>query len=406
MELTEGNVSKEALPAGTKVAPSSGAEAQQPWVRTFLGVITALFCTFASFGLVIPVIPRLVTEQLHGSPFEVGATFTVSGVVALLVRPYAGQVAQRRGSRPVMMLGALLIIVVGALYALPLGLPGLLVARLVMGVGEAFLFTAGSVWTVSLTPPDRRGQIVGFYGLAMWTGLTVGPVLGEVVFRTGSYTAVWILASALPAVAVVVLTLLPNSARLGTAVSGRLLPPSSVLPGLSLGCGAFGYAAVASFGALSLTSRGIANGSLLLSLFSVAYVVVRLVAGRMPDRIGALPVIVVSASVEAIGMVLIAFAPSLWPAAVGALIAGGGFTLLYPALALITIDTSPEAERGAALGAITSFFDIAVGIAGLLGGLLAEVSYTATFLLSAVAVLGSLFTGTVAARRRNKALGL
>ncbi|MGW8555982.1 MFS transporter [Streptomyces tubercidicus] len=397
-------MSKEALPAKTPVAPPAQAPGRQPWVRTFVGVITALFCTFASFGLVIPVIPRLVTEQLHGSPFEVGVTFTVSGVVALLVRPYAGQVAQRRGSRPVMMFGALLIIVVGGLYALPLGLPGLLVARLVMGIGEAFLFTAGSVWTVSLTPPERRGQIVGFYGLAMWTGLTVGPIMGDVVFRAGSYGAVWTLASVLPAIAVAVLLVLPNSPRLGTAVSGRLLPPSSVLPGLSLGCGAFGYAAVASFGALSLTARGIANGSLLLSLFSVAYVVVRLVAGRMPDRIGALPVIIVSASVEAIGMVLIAFAPSLWPAAIGALIAGAGFTLLYPALALITIDTSPEAERGAALGAITSFFDIAVGVAGLLGGLLAEVSYTATFLLSAVAVLGSLFTGTVAARRRTRQL--
>jgi MFS family permease len=367
-------------------------------------VATALFCTFTSFGLVIPVIPRLVTEELHGSAFQVGTAFTVSGVVALLVRPYAGRLAQRRGSRPVMLLGATLIVAVAGIYALPLGLPGLFAARLVMGVGEALIFTAGSVWTVSLTPVERRGQIVGFYGLAMWTGLTVGPLLGELAFRTGSFGAVWVTAAILPAVSAGVLLLLPNSTRLGTAVSTRLLPPSSVLPGLSLGCGAFGYAAVASFGALALTSRGIANGSLLISLFSVAYVGVRLLAGRVPDRIGPLPVIVVSASVEAIGMMLIAFAPVLWVAALGALIAGGGFTLLYPALAIITIDTAPEEERGAALGAVTSFFDVAVGIAGLLGGALAEVSYTATFLLSAVAVLGSLLTGTVAARRRSKDL--
>ncbi|MFI0816879.1 MFS transporter [Streptomyces sp. NPDC021098] len=367
---------------------------------------TALFCTFTSFGLVIPVIPWLVTEELNGSAFQVGTAFTLSGVVALLVRPYAGQLAQRRGSRPVMLLGATVIIVVAGLYALPLGLPGLFAARLVMGVGEALLFTAGSVWTVCLTPAERRGQIVGFYGLAMWTGLAVGPVLGEAVFRSGSFVAVWVTAAVLPAASVGVLSFLPNSARLGTAVSTRLLPPSSVLPGLSLGCGAFGYASVASFGALALASRGIGNGSLLISLFSAAYVSVRLLAGRVPDRIGPLPVIVVSASVEAIGMVLIAFAPVLWVAAVGALIAGGGFTLLYPALALITIDTAPEEERGAALGAVTSFFDVAVGAAGLLGGALAEVSYTATFLLSAVAVLGSLLTGTAAARRRGEYPGV
>ncbi|WP_051830572.1 MULTISPECIES: MFS transporter [Streptomyces] len=391
--------------------PSIGADSSQglsgteSWVRTFAGVVTALFCTFASFGMVIPVIPHLVTEKLGGSAFEVGVTFTLSGVVALLVRPFAGQLAQRRGSRPVMMLGAALIVVVAALYALPFGLPGLFGARLVMGVGEALLFTAGSVWTVALTPVDRRGQIVGFYGLAMWTGLTVGPIAGDAVFRLGSYTAVWISVAVLPAAAVLVLSFLPSSKPLGSnGVSTKLLPRPAVLPGLSLGCGAFGYAAVASFGALALTSRGIGHGSALISLFSVAYVLVRLVAGRFPDRIGALPVIVVSASVEAVGMVLIAFAPTLWVAGLGALISGGGFTLLYPALALITIDTAPEAERGAALGAITSFFDVAVGVAGLLGGALAEVSYTATFLMSAVAVLGSLFTGTIAARRRNQAM--
>lgn len=214
----------------------------------------------------------------------------------------------------------------------------------------------------------------------------------------------WTTAAALPVVAVLVLSRLPDSARLGTAVSTRLLPRAAILPGLSLGFGAFGYAAVASFGALALTSRGIANGALLLSLFSASYVTVRLVAGRVPDRVGALPVIIVSASVEAVGLLFIAFSTTLWPAAVGALIAGGGFSLLYPALALIAIDTPPESERGAVLGAISSFFDIAVGIAGLLGGLLAEVSYTATFLLAAIAVLGSLFTGTAAARRRDRAL--
>ncbi len=83
---------------------------------------------------------------------------------------------------------------------------------------------------MSLTPTERRGQIVGLYGLAMWTGLAVGPVLGEVVFRSGSFGAVWVTAAVLPAVSVGVLSFLPNSAHLGTAVSARLLPPSSGLP--------------------------------------------------------------------------------------------------------------------------------------------------------------------------------
>ncbi|MFW6724840.1 MFS transporter [Streptomyces sp. MAR4 CNY-716] len=368
------------------------------WARTFAGLIAALLCTFTAVGMVIPIIPKLVTDELDGSAFEVGVTFTVSGVVALLVRPYAGQLAQRTGCRRVMLFGAVLIVATAGLYALPFGLPGLYAARVLLGVGEAMLFMAGSLWTVSLAPQERRAQIVGFYGLAMWSGFALGPVLGELVHRAGSFGAVWATVAALPAVAFCVIFALTDRVERGAAVSRKLLPRSAVLPGVSLACGSFGYAMVAGFAALAMTHRGVAHGSVVVSAFGVAYVTVRVVAGRIPDRVGALPVVVFSASVEALGMVLIAFASDLWVAALGALIAGGGFTLLYPALALLTIDAAPEAERGAALGAVTSFFDVAIGLAGLIGGALAGVSYTLTFLIAAGAVLGSLYAGTAAAR--------
>ncbi|MEO3764610.1 MFS transporter [Streptomyces sp. B8F3] len=371
---------------------------EQRWTRTFAGLIAALLCTFTAVGMVIPIIPKLVTAELDGSAFEVGVTFTVSGVVALLVRPYAGQLAQRTGCRRVMLCGAVLIVATAGLYALPFGLPGLYAARVLLGVGEAMLFMAGSLWTVSLAPQDRRAQIVGFYGLAMWSGFALGPVLGELVHRAGSFGAVWATAAALPAVAFCVIFALTDRVERGAAVSRKLLPRSAVLPGVSLACGSFGYAMVAGFAALAMTHRGVAHGSVVVSAFGVAYVTVRVVAGRIPDRVGALPVVVFSASVEALGMVLIAFASDLWLATLGALIAGGGFTLLYPALALITIDAAPESERGAALGAVTSFFDVAIGLSGLIGGVLAEVSYTLTFLIAAGAVLGSLYAGTAAAR--------
>ena len=97
-----------------------------------------------------------------------------------------------------------------------------------------------------------------------------------------------------------------------------------------------------SFGALAMTDRGIAGGALLLSLFGAAYVVVRLLAGRLPDRLGPKPVILASAVLEASGLLLITLADRWWLAALGALVAGGGFTLLYPALALIAIRTAPR----------------------------------------------------------------
>jgi MFS family permease len=368
------------------------------WARTFGGLVVAVWFTFTGFGVVVPVLPRLVTQHLHGSAGLVGAVFATAAVVALLLRPFGGQLAQRFGTRWAMTLGALTAVAAGAAYALPLGTTGLLAARLATGVAEALLMTAGSVWAVGLAPPRRRAQVVGWYGLAMWGGLATGPLLGEIAFRTGSYPLVWTLAAALPGFALLVLRGMPRGEGGDEPVSRRLLPRAAVLPGLSLAAGGFGYASVTSFGALAMTDRGIAGGALLLSLFGAAYVIVRLLAGGLPDRLGPKPVILVSAAMEATGLLLIALADRWWLAALGALVAGGGFTLLYPALALIAIRTAPPAERGATLGAVSSFLDLSIGVAGVLGGVIAEVSFAAVFGLSAALALLGATSGLAATR--------
>ena len=373
--------------------------ATRAWAPVFAGLCVVLVLTFTAFGAVIPVIPRRVLDDLGAAPFWVGAAFGTSGLVAIVARPYAGRLAQRLGSRPVMVAGCLLAAAVGASYALPLGLAGLLGTRVVMGLAESMVFTAGSLWTVGLAPADRRGQVVGWYGLAMWTGWTFGPLVGEVTFRAGGEGPVWTVAAVAPLVAAAVVSRLPGFASTAGPASRRLLPRAAVLPGISLALASAGYATLVGFGALLLGDRDIGGGGLLLTVFGGAYIVVRLVAGRLPDRVGAAPVAVWCGALEASGLVLLVVAPAFWVAGVGALLMGAGFTLLYPALALLVIDGSAEDERGAALGAYTSFWDLGLGAAGLVAGALAGLSYAAPFVLSAVAAALCAATGAVAARR-------
>ena len=69
-----------------------------------------------------------------------------------------------------------------------LGLAGVIFARLILGVGEGSLYTAGSAWIVDLAPLARRGRVLGLYGLAVWGGLSVGPLAGELLLDAGGYT--------------------------------------------------------------------------------------------------------------------------------------------------------------------------------------------------------------------------
>ncbi|BAK35976.1 putative major facilitator superfamily transporter [Microlunatus phosphovorus NM-1] len=367
--------------------------------RTFAGIFVTVWANFTAFGVAVPVIPTLVTQTIGGSATLVGAAFATAAVLALVFRPVAGRLAQRHGPRRVMMLGSLLAALAAAAYALPFGEAGLLSVRIAIGTAEALVMTAGAVWTVSLAPVSRRGRIIGIYGLSMWGGLAAGPILGELAYRLGSYSLVWATAAALSISASIVLAALPKGERSDSPVSARLLPPAAILPGLALAAGGFGYAAVTSFGALAMASRGIDGGSILLSLFSAAYVLVRLLAGGLSDRFGPVPLILAAATLEATGLTLIALAPNWGLAAAGAVIAGGGFTLLYPSLAIIAVATAPESERGATLGAVSSFFDLSIGVAGLAGGALAAVSYSAVFGLSAVLALTAIAAAIAALRR-------
>lgn len=374
------------------------------WVPVFSGLCAVVLLNYTAFGAAMPVLPRLVEHRLHGPDLAVGAAFAISAIAALLSRPYVGRLAQRAGGRTVMAAGACGAALVGLLYAADTalggatGVTGLLVTRAFMGVCEAAVFTSGSLWVVALAPEERRGQIVGLYGLAMWSGWTLGPIAGEELRVHTGYGGVWIAHVVLPLIGALIVTRLPSER--GAEPTRRLMPRPVVLPGVSLALAAVGYSALSGFAVLLLDARGVGGGPLVLSLFGASYVVVRLAAGRLPDRAGAGRVAVVCGLTEAAGLVLIAMAHTLWAAAAGALVMGAGFTLLYPSLALLVINRTPPEERGAALGAYTSFWDLGLGAGGLLTGAVASFGYPVIFMVAAGAAVAAAAAGRLAGAAR------
>ncbi|MEO9237002.1 MAG: MFS transporter, partial [Jatrophihabitantaceae bacterium] len=151
---------------------------QAPIPRAALiGIFGGLFFGYVGLTAAIPVLPGFVRDRYDAADFAVGLSVTATALTALLVRPLAGGRADQHGHRLVMQAGALIIAVGGLIYFLPLGLAGLVADRLLLGVGEAALFTAGAVWTVSLASHNRRGQLIGLYGVSMWGGISVGTFL-------------------------------------------------------------------------------------------------------------------------------------------------------------------------------------------------------------------------------------
>ena len=375
---------------------STGTETEATEVNerpglNFAGVFAVTFFGLVGVGSVLPVLPRYIHGPLASGDVAVGVVIGAYAVTGLLLRPVAGRFADTRGRKPTVLVGAMLVALSGLLYLPALGIAGLIVARLILGAGEGAVYTAGSAWIVDLAPEERRGRVLGLYGLAVWGGLSVGPLLGEVLLDAGGYDLVWIVAAALPVLgALIALAARDPFVPLAHAEPHPLIAPEAVGPGFAVGLASFGYAAVATFIVLHLESRGVGHGATVFAAFAAMIVLTRLIFGDLPDRLGAASVAIAATVGEACGLLLIAVAHSLPVAIVGGLLMGAAFALLNPSLMLIALGRVSKQARGAAMGTYTAFFDAGVGLGAPIAGVVAALtSYEGAFIFAAAVCLAS-----------------
>ncbi len=351
------------------LARARARAAERPALWAFLRLFAMSAFVFLAIGAVLPALPPYVKEELGAGDVAVGiviGAFAVSGVVT---RPLAGRLADARGRRLVATGGALAAAAAGAMYFIPAGVPGLVLARLVLGIADGAVFVAGITWVVDLAPVARRGQWIGWFGLSIWASFSLGPLIGEGLLRIGGYGWVWAFAAASPLVsAAISRTLGPGLPSSAPSRGGALLPREALRPGAALGLAQLGFVAMAGFSVLLLRHQGVDGGAAIFTAFAAAVVGARLVFGRLPDRLGPQRTAIAAGAGEAAGLALIGFAHGLPVAIAGALVMGTGFSILYPSLALMVVDRVSEDRHGAALGTFTAFVDVGVGIGGPLIG--------------------------------------
>jgi MFS family permease len=351
-----------------------------PITRLWLAVLLG----YVALGSTIQAVP--VVAQGRGlSGAAVGGLVTMAAAATAVSRPIAGRVADRRGPRAVTVAGALLVAAGGWGHVVAPDVVGIAVARLVIGAGEGALFTGALSWVLERAPADRRGRLVGHFGLSMWGGLALGPPLAAgVVSVAGAASALTLAAVAGSSSLVLCLLTGPRVVETGAVSGAPLLPATALGPGATLALASFGYGTLAAFVLLHIGAERLGGASIALATFAAAFLVVRLVGSRLVDDLGPMTVALGSIGLEALALAGIAFAPTT-PFLLAALLAlGGGVALVYPSVAVWLVERTPSHERGAALGAMTSCWDIGIAVAGPAGGLVVSGgSFAGAFVLAA-----------------------
>jgi MFS family permease len=379
------------IAAGSATAPESAG--------ALLPIMGVVFVGFLVIGIALPVLPLHVHDDLGLGTFLVGLVTGSQFAAALISRPWVGTYCDRRGAKQAVVLGLVGAAASGLLYLLSIAFKTspntsvaiLIAGRTLLGCAESAIITGGVSWGLSLVGPERTGKVIAWIGAAMFGAFAVGAPIGSALYGAFGFEAIAQATAILPLLTLLAAVPLKSVDPLSTVRPAFWKVMGAVwLPGTAAALGSVGFGAITAFVVLLHGQRGFGLGWLAYTLFAGFFILARLVFGDRPDRMGGARVATASMLVEAVGLSLIAFAPSLAVALAGAALTGLGYALVYPGLGVEAVKRAPPESRGLATAAYTAFLDVALGFGTPLLGLAAgQIGLGGAFALSALAALGA-----------------
>lgn len=164
-------------------------------------VLTAVMIDSIGFGIVLPVLPRLIVSLAHvglEDAARIGGLMLVAFSAAqFFAAPVFGSLGDSAGRRPVLLFSMIAFSIDYAFQAAAPTIGWLFVGRVIAGVAGATYGPANAV-LADVTPPERRGAVFGLMGAGFGIGFVLGPALGGLLSYWGP-RAPFIAAAALSA---------------------------------------------------------------------------------------------------------------------------------------------------------------------------------------------------------------
>ena len=379
----------------TGTAAASPAEpSTEPGLVTgpFLALAGAALVFFIGGGVVLPVVAPFAIGPLGSDAAGAGLAFGAFAGAALLLRPVVGWAADRFGRRPLIIGGALLSVAALALHLTVDSLAMFVLARGLLGVGEAFFFVAVLAAGADIAPPSRRGEALNLLSLSLYLGLGIGPLIGETVLRAGGFSTVWLAALVLTVIAAALGLVVPEtsptvlSPRAGPRPRARLVHPAAIFPGILILAGTWGMAGFLTYLPLHAAAVGMDGAAIPFAIYALLVCALRVVFAKLPDQLGPARVSGAALAIGAVGLSVLGLLPSPVGLIAGTVLFGTGVAFLVPALLTLAVSRVDETERGAVVGTASAFLDLSFGLAPAVLGLVAEsAGFGATFLVGAAA---------------------
>lgn len=341
--------------------------------NAFMFVIVTVMLNMISFGLIIPIMPSLL-EEVTNLPTELAtkfggwlsATFAVANFIAM---PVLGGLSDRYGRRPVLLLSISMLAVDMIIMGLAPTLAILFFGRALAGLFAATSSVANA-YIADVTEQEDRGRAYGMVGAAFGFGFIIGPVVGGVLGEFHTRLPFFVAAGLCGLNFLYGLFILPESLAeadrrkfdLKRANPFGTLRHFSKLPKVvwfivAIGIYNIAHAVYPStwnyHGAIRYDWSDLEIGLSLGAVGVGSAVSQALLTGYLINRLGPMRAAFFGLSINAVAMLLFAFADAPWMAYVVILISAVG-GVASPAINTITSGLTPRNEQGELQGAQSS----------------------------------------------------
>lgn len=347
--------------------------------KIFGTLFFAIFVTVTGVGIVVPLLP-IYAHELGAGGFGIGLLFGSFSISRTLFIPYFGRLSDRRGRKPLIVPGLLAYALLSLAFIQAGSVVGLIAIRFLQGIASSALMPSIQAYVGDITPPGREGATMGLFNLALFLGLSLGPLIGGGIRDqfgiAATFTSMALLAFAGCALAA---GLLPDARAEKIVRAARPIPPFRALAGerdlaalaLFRLAYTFGIGVLWSFLPIFASQDFGLSGSAIGLLVTVGVTVSGLLQfpmGAVADRFDKRRLIVLGGMTASAG--LLAFE---WVAGFAGLLAanflfglGGGISM--PALTALAVQ---KGGRTGMMGSVMAVMTLAHSAGMLLGALVA-----------------------------------
>ncbi len=341
-----------------------------------------------------PVLPRFA-QDLGAAPELLGLIVSASTITGVFVKLPAGALSDVLGRKQMMLLGCLFFAGPPFLYPLVADAVQLLFLRFLHGFATAIFSPVASAYVAELFQKER-GERLGWFASANDVGATLGPLLGGfVLFYTASYPTTYLcvgLLGLLPLLMVLRLpqepTPPPSSIGAGRwqkfrAGVGEVLSSPPVLIASSMEASMYvGYGAFLGFFPPYGKDIGLndAQIALILGAQLATTMLAKPMAGRLSDRIGRKPMILLGLTLCTLLLPLIPQTTTFPLLFLLSGLFGLGVAIVTPSTTALVADLVKGGQIGSAMGVFGTIWDTGEASGPILAGLLiAAFGYPSAF---------------------------